>query len=302
MSLFLCIRVFLFCFLILNLLLRDNLNCPHYLSFIAFSLFQYWVCCPQITSGRQRRGYLHSPLELHWFPVHYHHCGLHWGKCQSLNVRKIWILKNQYGTYTHRHQTECCGFILYLNYRIVRLIEVTTVHYSFMSLYVRENFVTLYLSCSTQDDLRESRPVRQYKNFQIEKSSNGFGLYGTDTVRPTLTELLEHLESQNLRTDNLHFQLLRCCPPQPRGELNSATDQQRKWYDDVFFLVICRKTEISILYFSEIKMEGRNLFFMELLLKLTGLSSKSTWDFSFMFIYVYMYLVTEVLNSLIALG
>lgn len=126
-------------------------------------------------------------------------------------------------------------FYFVLNYMIVRLVDVTIVHYSVMSLYVRENVVTLYLSCSTQDDLKESRPVRQYKNFQIEKSSNGFGLYGTDTLRPTLTELLEHLESQNLRTDNLHFKLLRCCPPQPRGEFNSATDRQRKWCDVLFF-------------------------------------------------------------------
>ncbi|XP_029001957.1 tyrosine-protein kinase JAK1 [Betta splendens] len=65
-------------------------------------------------------------------------------------------------------------------------------------------------------DLRESRPVRQYKNFQIEVSSEGYSLYGTDTLRPTLRELLEHLEGQSLRTDNLQFQLLRCCPPQPR--------------------------------------------------------------------------------------
>uniref|UniRef100_A0A8D0D632 Tyrosine-protein kinase n=1 Tax=Sander lucioperca TaxID=283035 RepID=A0A8D0D632_SANLU len=62
----------------------------------------------------------------------------------------------------------------------------------------------------------ESRSVCQYKNFQIEVSSEGFRLYGTDTFRNTLVELLEHLEGQSLRTDNLQFQLLRCCPPQPR--------------------------------------------------------------------------------------
>uniref|UniRef100_A0A8C9ZP12 Tyrosine-protein kinase n=1 Tax=Sander lucioperca TaxID=283035 RepID=A0A8C9ZP12_SANLU len=61
-----------------------------------------------------------------------------------------------------------------------------------------------------------SRSVCQYKNFQIEVSSEGFRLYGTDTFRNTLVELLEHLEGQSLRTDNLQFQLLRCCPPQPR--------------------------------------------------------------------------------------
>uniref|UniRef100_A0A7N8WRM3 Tyrosine-protein kinase n=1 Tax=Mastacembelus armatus TaxID=205130 RepID=A0A7N8WRM3_9TELE len=67
-----------------------------------------------------------------------------------------------------------------------------------------------------QNDLRESRPVRQYKNFQIEVASDGYRLYGTETLRPSLRELLEHLEGQSLRTDNLQFQLRRCCPPQPR--------------------------------------------------------------------------------------
>uniref|UniRef100_A0A3Q0RTI1 Tyrosine-protein kinase n=1 Tax=Amphilophus citrinellus TaxID=61819 RepID=A0A3Q0RTI1_AMPCI len=61
-----------------------------------------------------------------------------------------------------------------------------------------------------------SRPVRQYKNFQIEVTPNSFTLHGTDTSQPTLKELLEHLEGQNLRSDNLQFQLIRCCPPQPR--------------------------------------------------------------------------------------
>lgn len=76
-------------------------------------------------------------------------------------------------------------------------------------------YIIITVVCS-EYDLKESRSVRQYKNFQIEVTNNGFCLYGTDTFRPTLGELLEHLEGQNLRTDNLHFQLLRCCPPQPR--------------------------------------------------------------------------------------
>uniref|UniRef100_A0A669BYF6 Tyrosine-protein kinase JAK1 n=1 Tax=Oreochromis niloticus TaxID=8128 RepID=A0A669BYF6_ORENI len=63
----------------------------------------------------------------------------------------------------------------------------------------------------------ESRPVRQYKNFQIEVTPSSFTLHGTDTSQSTLKELLEHLEGQNLRSDNLQFQLVRCCPPQPRG-------------------------------------------------------------------------------------
>uniref|UniRef100_A0A1A8QVV4 Tyrosine-protein kinase n=1 Tax=Nothobranchius pienaari TaxID=704102 RepID=A0A1A8QVV4_9TELE len=67
-------------------------------------------------------------------------------------------------------------------------------------------------------DFTESRP--QYKNFQIEVMDKGYRLYGTETSRPTLKELLEHLEGQCLRTDNLEFQLQRCCPPQPREVSN----------------------------------------------------------------------------------
>ncbi|XP_029606364.1 tyrosine-protein kinase JAK1 isoform X1 [Salmo trutta] len=69
-------------------------------------------------------------------------------------------------------------------------------------------------------DLCESRQVHLYKNFQIEVGSEGFRLYGTETYRSSLRELLDHLARQNLRTDNLHFQLKRCCPPQPREVSN----------------------------------------------------------------------------------
>ncbi|KAF3835364.1 hypothetical protein F7725_027922 [Dissostichus mawsoni] len=76
-------------------------------------------------------------------------------------------------------------------------------------------YIIITVVC-TEIDLKESRTVRQYKNFQIEVAPTGFRLYGTETVRATLFELLVHLEGQSLRTDNLQFQLLRCCPPQPR--------------------------------------------------------------------------------------
>ncbi|XP_072293949.1 tyrosine-protein kinase JAK1 [Eucyclogobius newberryi] len=71
------------------------------------------------------------------------------------------------------------------------------------------------------NEFKEGRPVCLYKNFQIEKlCPDGFRLSGTTTECPTLKELLEHLEGQSLRTDNLHFQLTRCCPPQPREVSN----------------------------------------------------------------------------------
>ncbi|KAM9849003.1 tyrosine-protein kinase JAK1 [Aulostomus maculatus] len=76
-------------------------------------------------------------------------------------------------------------------------------------------YIIITVVCS-EVDMKEARPVRQYKNFQIEVAPNGFRLYGTETFRTTLRELLEHLESQSLRSDNLQFHLLRCCPPQPR--------------------------------------------------------------------------------------
>ncbi|XP_010767517.1 tyrosine-protein kinase JAK1-like [Notothenia coriiceps] len=87
-------------------------------------------------------------------------------------------------------------------------------------------YIIITVVC-TEIDLKESRTVRQYKNFQIEVAPTGFRLYGTETVRATLFELLEHLEGQSLRTDNLQFQLHRCCPPQPRGKLNQAMDIQK---------------------------------------------------------------------------
>ncbi|KAE8293949.1 Tyrosine-protein kinase JAK1 [Larimichthys crocea] len=80
-------------------------------------------------------------------------------------------------------------------------------------------YIIITVVCN-EIDLRESRPIRQYKNFQIEVSNDGYRLYGTETFRNTLGELLEHLEGQSLRTDNLHFQLLHCCPPQPREVSN----------------------------------------------------------------------------------
>nr|XP_040040497.1 LOW QUALITY PROTEIN: tyrosine-protein kinase JAK1 [Gasterosteus aculeatus aculeatus] len=80
-------------------------------------------------------------------------------------------------------------------------------------------YIIITVVCN-EIDLNESRPVRQYKNFQIEVASNGFRLYGTETFRATLTELLEHLKGQSLRTDNLQFRLLHCCPPQPREVSN----------------------------------------------------------------------------------
>lgn len=85
----------------------------------------------------------------------------------------------------------------------------------------------LLLVSPAQLDLCQSRPVPQYKNFQIEVGSQGYRLFGTETFRTNLKELLEHLQGQSLRTENLRFQLRRCCPPQPRGIII----MRRNWRD-----------------------------------------------------------------------
>lgn len=183
------------------------MSCVVYFCFIVFSKPKHWVCSSQAPSGGQWRGYLHLTLELHWLPVHHHYSGLPWGR-----------------------------LVLYSD-KSAKLTGVFFAWVSDQSLLTICFLCTLKAVCfSVQIDLKETRPVRQYKNFQIEESPGGFQLHGTDTFRPSLAELLEHLESQSLRTDNLHFQLCRCCPPQPRGELIPATS--RAWQDNPLYAEI----------------------------------------------------------------
>ncbi|CAL8270460.1 unnamed protein product, partial [Arctogadus glacialis] len=94
-------------------------------------------------------------------------------------------------------------------------------------------FIIITVVCH-ELDLRESRMVTQYKNFQVEVSPSGFCLYGTETIRPTLRELLDHLAGQSLRADNIEFQLIRCCPPQPRevSNLLVVTKKQAQLFKD----------------------------------------------------------------------
>ncbi|XP_048832138.1 tyrosine-protein kinase JAK1 [Brienomyrus brachyistius] len=76
-----------------------------------------------------------------------------------------------------------------------------------------------------------SRNGRQYKNFQIEVGKQGYGLCGTDAMWPTLPELMEHLTLQCLRTDDISFQLKRCCPPQPREVSNLLVMTKNRVHD-----------------------------------------------------------------------
>uniref|UniRef100_A0A8C1HER7 non-specific protein-tyrosine kinase n=1 Tax=Cyprinus carpio carpio TaxID=630221 RepID=A0A8C1HER7_CYPCA len=108
-------------------------------------------------------------------------------------------------------------------------------------------------------------PVPQYKNFQIETSPQGYRLYGTDTFRPTLKELLEHLQGQNLRTENLRFQLRRCCPPQPRGycegfvsEIDKKLDAMNKsLFNDYLFTRVLTLSLHDIVFFIQGEHLGR---------------------------------------------
>ncbi|KPP79083.1 tyrosine-protein kinase JAK1-like [Scleropages formosus] len=77
------------------------------------------------------------------------------------------------------------------------------------------NHILMTVACNEMD-LLESRMTRQYKNFQIEVGEQGYRLCGTETFRPSLRELMEHLAGQSLRTENVSFQLKKCCPPQAR--------------------------------------------------------------------------------------
>ncbi|KAJ3598821.1 hypothetical protein NHX12_032785 [Muraenolepis orangiensis] len=80
-------------------------------------------------------------------------------------------------------------------------------------------FIIITVVCREMD-LRESRLMTQYKNFQVEVGHDGFRLFGTENFWPSLRELLVHLAGQSLRADEVEFKLLRCCPPQPREVSN----------------------------------------------------------------------------------
>uniref|UniRef100_A0A4W3JVC8 Tyrosine-protein kinase n=1 Tax=Callorhinchus milii TaxID=7868 RepID=A0A4W3JVC8_CALMI len=69
------------------------------------------------------------------------------------------------------------------------------------------------------DRVNPSMPTRHYKNFQIEVTQNtSYRLHGSDTCFSSLRELMKHLKSQILKTEDVSFQLKTCCPPKPRGQ------------------------------------------------------------------------------------
>ncbi|XP_051556477.1 tyrosine-protein kinase JAK1-like isoform X1 [Myxocyprinus asiaticus] len=64
------------------------------------------------------------------------------------------------------------------------------------------------------------KTTKTFKTFQIEVSTQGFKLTGTDIVKPTVRELMDHLSRQCLTTDKISLRLERRCPPQPREPSN----------------------------------------------------------------------------------
>lgn len=74
--------------------------------------------------------------------------------------------------------------------------------------------VLLTVICNERDITSEI--VKTFKNFQIERTGDGFRLCGTDIEMPTLRELTDRLCGHCLKTDNISLNLARGCPPQPR--------------------------------------------------------------------------------------
>uniref|UniRef100_A0A8C9QXN2 Tyrosine-protein kinase n=1 Tax=Scleropages formosus TaxID=113540 RepID=A0A8C9QXN2_SCLFO len=72
---------------------------------------------------------------------------------------------------------------------------------------------------------------RAYKNFQIEVEEEGYRLCGTPGLWPTLAELMGHLARQCLRTDDVSFQLRKCCRPQPREISNLLVVTRNRVHD-----------------------------------------------------------------------
>ncbi|XP_051554303.1 tyrosine-protein kinase JAK1-like [Myxocyprinus asiaticus] len=78
--------------------------------------------------------------------------------------------------------------------------------------------ILMTVICKERNNYGET--TKTFKNFQIEVSTQGFHLTGTDIVKPTVRELTDHLSGQCLTTDHTSLRLKRGCPPQPREPSN----------------------------------------------------------------------------------
>ncbi|TRY97555.1 hypothetical protein DNTS_002592 [Danionella cerebrum] len=85
--------------------------------------------------------------------------------------------------------------------------------------------VLLTVICNERDS--QGGISKTFKNFQIEVTSQGFLLTGTEIVKPSLRELTDHLSGQFLSTENTSLRLERGCPPQPK-ELSNLIILTRK--------------------------------------------------------------------------
>uniref|UniRef100_A0A673YG77 Tyrosine-protein kinase n=1 Tax=Salmo trutta TaxID=8032 RepID=A0A673YG77_SALTR len=114
----------------------------------------------------------------------------------------------------------CCHGPICTEYAIQKLRQEGNEEGTYVLRWSCTDYHNIIMTVVCKEVERMEKQVHLYKNFQIEVGSEGFRLYGTETYRSSLRELLDHLARQNLRTDNLHFQLKRCCPPQPREVSN----------------------------------------------------------------------------------
>lgn len=58
-----------------------------------------------------------------------------------------------------------------------------------------------------------------YKHCLITKNENGeYNLSGTKRSFGNLKDLLTCYQTETVRSDNIIFQFIKCCPPKPKGK------------------------------------------------------------------------------------
>lgn len=98
---------------------------------------------------------------------------------------------------------------------------------------------------------------------------DGCVLHGTDKLFPTLTELMDHLKGQILRTDNIVFTLKRCCQPKPRGTflcLNQYSTKGLIMFPTDTYLLVSIDFLLIILRFDILILQHNGLYLASILL------------------------------------
>uniref|UniRef100_V9KAC8 Tyrosine-protein kinase n=1 Tax=Callorhinchus milii TaxID=7868 RepID=V9KAC8_CALMI len=122
------------------------------------------------------------------------------------------------------------------------------------------NHILMTVACNAStegmdifDRVNPSMPTRHYKNFQIEVTQNtSYRLHGSDTCFSSLRELMKHLKSQILKTEDVSFQLKTCCPPKPREISNLLVVRRGRALDSQ---LAANNTNLSQLSFHRIPKE-----------------------------------------------